>query len=273
MGFKGKAIYQPTGKAAEYSLWACNFFTGCSNNCDYCYCKRGVMNHVWDTKPHLKKSFISEDHAFDIFCKELDRCQDMIGSDALLFSFTTDPLLPETRNLTFRAMEEAISRGINVKILTKRADWLNEFIRRTEIQTINYGGNKHHIAFGFTLTGTDDQEPGASLNDERIEVMKELHEMGIKTFASIEPVITPAISMNMIEATKSFCDLFKVGLISGKGQDFYNHDHMILFWGWLTGKSLSGNKIYLKDSFLQYFGINRELLKGNFVNSDYNLFQ
>lgn len=53
--FKGKAIYQPTGKAAEYSPWACNFFTGCSNDCEYCYCKRGVMSHVWDNKPHLKK--------------------------------------------------------------------------------------------------------------------------------------------------------------------------------------------------------------------------
>jgi len=26
--FKGKAIYQPAGKAAEYSQWACNFYTG-----------------------------------------------------------------------------------------------------------------------------------------------------------------------------------------------------------------------------------------------------
>ncbi len=43
--FNGKALYQPSGKAAEYSAWACNFYTGCSNDCEYCYCKRGVLSH------------------------------------------------------------------------------------------------------------------------------------------------------------------------------------------------------------------------------------
>lgn len=50
MGFNGKAIYNPKGKAGEYSEWACNFYTGCSNNCQYCYCKRGVMSHAWSDK-------------------------------------------------------------------------------------------------------------------------------------------------------------------------------------------------------------------------------
>ncbi len=271
--FNGKAIYQPKGKAGEYAEWACNFFTGCSNDCEYCYCKRGVMSHVWDNKPHLKKCFTSEHHALDVFCKELEKCEDSIGQSSLLFSFTTDPLLTETRELTFRAMEEAISWGINVKVLTKRADWLDEFIARAEILTINYGENKHRIAFGFTLTGFDEKEPMASSNRERIEAMQELHRMGFKTFASIEPVITPAMSRNMIEATLDFCDLYKVGLISGKGKDFYNHDHMMYFFGWLAGKTALGHKIYLKDSFLEYFGITREQLKGNFVNADYNIFK
>lgn len=55
--FNGKAIYNPSGKAGEYSDWACNFYTGCSNNCDYCYCKKGVMSHVWSDTPKLKKCF------------------------------------------------------------------------------------------------------------------------------------------------------------------------------------------------------------------------
>lgn len=32
-----KIIYKPAGKAQEYSLWAANFYLGCSNNCSYCY--------------------------------------------------------------------------------------------------------------------------------------------------------------------------------------------------------------------------------------------
>ena len=96
--------------------------------------------------------------------------------------------------------------------------------------------------------------------------------MGFKTFASIEPVITPAMSRNMIEATKDFCDLYKIGLISGKGKDYYNKDHLTLFYKWLLTRDPGYFKVYLKDSFLKYFNIPRENLCGNFVNSDYNIF-
>lgn len=271
--FKGHAIYQPSGKAAEYSPWACNFFTGCSNDCQYCFCKRGVMSRVWDTTPRLKKCFATEHHALDVFCKELDNCEELIGSASLLFSFTTDPLLPETRSLTLRAMEEAISRGINVKVLTKRSDWIDELIRRTEIQTINYGNNGHHIAFGFTLTGFDDMEPCASSNQDRIDAMRKLHGIGFKTFASIEPIIDPMMSLRMIEATKDFCDLYKIGLISGKGNDYYDREKIFYLFGWLCGLAYNGYKIYLKDSFLDYIDVTRYQLSKNFVNSNYNIFR
>lgn len=274
--FNGKAIYQPSGKAAEYSPWACNFYTGCSNDCEYCYCKRGVMSHVWSTEPKLKKCFKDEEHALETFKRELDANVNELGKTGILFSFTTDPLLPETRGLTFKAMEEAMLRGIYVKILTKRADWIDALMDRTMLMPINYLANRKRIAFGFTLTGFDEKEPGASTNQERIEAMRELHDLGFKTFASIEPVITPAMSRNMIEETKDFCDLYKVGLISGKGEDFYNEKHLYELYSWLTIKSRD-LKIYLKDSFLNHFRIKREHLSeqhvGNFVNSDYNIFQ
>lgn len=266
--FNGKAIYQPTGKAAEYSPWACNFYTGCSNDCEYCYCKRGVMNHVWSTKPQLKKCFRNEEHALRVFVDEMFRNLDELRKRGILFSFTTDPMLLETYVLTLCAAEAANREGIPVKILTKRAD-VKIF---NSVRDDTHFKDRSLVAFGFTLTGFDEKEPCASLNYERIEAMREVHNMGFRTFASIEPVITPAMSLNMIEATLGFCDLYKVGLISGKGKDFYNRDHMTYFWGWLTGKSLR-HKIYLKDSFLAYFGITREQLKGDFVNANYNIFR
>ena len=269
--FNGKAIYEPTGKAAEYSPWACNFFTGCSNDCDYCYCKRGVMSHVWDNKPHLKKCFNSEQHAFAVFCKELDKCEDIISEVGLLFSFTTDPLLPETRDLTFMAMEEAISRGINVKVLTKRADWVEEFMHRTAICNILYGQRKDGIAFGFTLTGFDEREPGASTTAERIRAMVTLHTLGYKTFASIEPIIDPVASLNIIKATKEVCDLYKVGTMSGRKIDYKWVDMRRLF-DELVAMSREGKNIYLKDSFINHFGMKREDCPGKFVRADYNLF-
>ncbi len=274
--FNGKAIYQPSGKAAEYSPWACNFYTGCSNDCEYCYCKRGVMSHVWSIKPELKKCFRNEIHALMVFKNELETAigdYPSIKEHGILFSFTTDPLLPETRDLTFKAIEIAMARNINVQVLTKRADWIEEFERRMGLKPNLYGAVEDSVAFGFTLTGFDEKEPGASTNQERIEAMRELHDMGFKTFASIEPVITPAMSRNMIEATRGFCDLYKIGLISGKGKDFYNKDYLTLFYKWLLTRDPGYFQIYLKDSFLNYFGIPRENLCGNFVNSDYNIFQ
>ena len=166
----------------------------------------------------------------------------------------------------------ALSYNVPVQILTKCADWLSDPDFRLMADSDLWKRKRRLIAFGFTLTGFDDKEPGASLTDERIEAMRELHDMGFRTFASIEPVITPAMSRNMIEATAGFCDLYKVGLISGKGNDFYNRHHLMRFFGWLTGKTLLNKKIYLKDSFLSYLGITREQLRGNFINSDYNIF-
>ena len=266
--FNGKAIYQPSGKAAEYSAWACNFFTGCSNDCEYCYCKRGVMSPVWSTEPRLKKCFKDRYDALAVFDRELKRNLEALRKSGILFSFTTDPMLPETHILTLCATQAANREGIPVKILTKRAD--TEIFDKLGDMDFK---DRNLIAFGFTLTGFDDKEPGASLNDERIEAMREMHDLGFRTFASIEPVITPAMSRCMIESTHDFCDLYKIGLISGKGTDFYNKEHLTLFCKWLLTRDPGFFKVYLKDTFLKYFNIPRENLCGNFVSGDYNIFK
>ena len=269
--FSGKALYEPKGKAAEYSPWAVNFYTGCSNDCEYCYCKRGVMSHVWDNKPHLKKCFLNEDDALATFIKELDRNLDNIGNSGILFSFTTDPMLPETKNLTLRAMEEAVMNDVPVKILTKRADWLDEFIYRIEINRCVYDKNKHHIAFGFTLTGFDEKEPCACPNDDRICAMRVLHGLGFKTFASIEPIIDPKKSLEIIKETQDFCDLYKVGTMSGRKMN-YKWADMRRLMDYLVHKSREGKKIYLKKSFLDWMRLERDNLPGKFVTADYNIF-
>lgn len=261
--FNGKAIYQPTGKAAEYSPWACNFYTGCSNDCEYCYCKRGVLSHVWSTEPRLKKCFKDKEHALKVFERELWMNRKELADHGLLFSFTTDPLLPQTSSLTYTAAIMAEKCDVPVKILTKRADITSDWgllCLDTEL-----------TAIGFTLTGFDDLEPGASSNQERIEAMKELHYMGFKTFASIEPIIDPVKSLDMINATKDVCDLYKIGTMSGRKMD-YKWVDMRRLMDRLVEMSRQGKKIYLKDSFLSYLNIKREDCPGKFVNSDYNIF-
>jgi DNA repair photolyase len=127
--FNGKAIYNPSGKAGEYSYWACNFYVGCSNGCEYCYCKKGILKEVMgQNKPQLKKCFKDESHALEVFCKELKANLQELQEHGLFFSFTTDPMLPETIFLTHEAITACRDSNIPVKILTKCTNWVDRFI-------------------------------------------------------------------------------------------------------------------------------------------------
>ena len=195
--FNGKAIYQPAGKAAEYAKWACNYYTGCSNNCAYCYCKRGVLARTWSDTPKLKKCFKDENHALKVFEKELKEKLTELQKHGLFFSFTTDAMLPETSKLTYCAIEKCCWHRVPIKILTKMS---RPFLCKGFFECAPPTA-RHYVTVGFTLTGHDDREPGASPNLERIEAMRELHIAGFKTWASLEPVIDFSSSVDMIVLT------------------------------------------------------------------------
>jgi DNA repair photolyase len=265
--YHGKAIYQPTGKAGEYASWAANFYTGCSNGCTYCYLRKGrFVRALGGDTPKLKAYFRSEVHALAVFTKELKANLSALRECGLLFSFTTDPLLPECSDLTWRATMTAMENDVPVKILTKMSGpWVDQLI-----------GNMHQswkkfIAVGFTLTGHDELEPGASPNAKRIEAMRKLHNAGFKTWASIEPIVDFERSAEMIEATRLFCDLYKVGLMSGEKYDEYECRRFISHFAFASG--LIGYKIYFKDSIMKAAGMDRSIFTGNVVGRDYNLFK
>jgi len=274
--FKGKAIYNPSGKAGEYSYWACNFYVGCSNGCTYCYLKKGRGAAILGSdKPTLKRCFKNEEHALQVFESELLLNLVELKKHGLFFTFTSDPMLKETIKLTFLAVQKCVYYDVPVKILTKVADfgewWFSQLTSESSIkeQIIHLAYTKN-VAFGFTLTGHDELEPGASTNSDRIKSMKILHEAGYKTFASIEPIIDFNSSRKMIEETLPFCDLYKIGLESGKRYAIENihlflHQVSIMTRAWQ-------NKIYFKNSFIEQSKINRSNLPDNCVNRDYNLF-
>lgn len=259
--FKGKALYQPSGKAAEYAAWAVNYYTGCSNDCEYCYCKRGVLGHVWHEKPVLKRCFNKKwENAIDIFEKELlDNLEQVKREGGIFLSFTTDPLLRSTSLLTGFTIDIAAKYGVPVTLLTKSVDW---GCYSLGIEKVTKEG--FYINIGFTLTGFDNKEPNAAPNLERIKKLKQYHKKGYKTWVSIEPVIDPYVSLSMIERTLGYCDMYKVGLLSGAGNHYYEKEDMEYFFLRLYELSKE-NRIYLKDSFLKYFGIKRENLPSTFA--------
>lgn len=271
-----KAIYQPKGKAGEYAKYACNFYVGCSNDCDYCYCKRGVLGHAMG-KPQatLKKCFKNADDAIMQFERELLKNLDEYRKHGIFFTFTSDPLLPETQWLTWSAITTAVTFRVPCKLLTKRADF--------DIPRIAYE-HQDLIAFGFTLTGMDALELHASTNEERIDTMRFLYKAGFKTFASIEPIISLKKSAEMIEQTIGYCNLYKIGLMSGKRE--YTRDEVFrwvcdlytMIAGYHFAKCTQSPKIYFKDSVLEYIGETRNdcpltsMPNSITVNADYNIF-
>jgi hypothetical protein len=105
--------------------------------------------------------------------------------------------------------------------------------------------------------------------------MKKLHDAGFRTFASIEPIIDIDSSVKMIEQTYKFCNLYKIGIESGKK---YNKTDLQLFIGYITTDlsepfphTRKNNKFYFKDSLLQQAGIKREDLPANCVSRNYNM--
>jgi DNA repair photolyase len=271
----GKAIYQPAGKAGEYARWACNFYVGCSNNCSYCYLKKGIgAKTLGGNVPTLKKCFKDEDHALGVFEKELKANLPELQKHGLLLSFTTDPMLPKTIDLTIMAIDICMANNTPVKILTKvdftqleKKVGFNQFAFPFLVK----GKYKEKIAFGFTLTGLDKLEPNASTNQERIEAMKKLHAAGFKTWASIEPIIDFGSSFDMILKTEGYCDLYKIGTESGKKYDPQSARSFI--YSVIYNLEYSTAKIYFKDSILKAAGMSRNELPIFFVDRDYNLFE
>lgn len=271
----GKAIYSPKGAAREYSRVGCNFYAGCPHNCSYCYLKRGVLSHVMGgTEVKLKSCFDDLQDAYDVFLDEMAHNLDYLRQTGIFFSFSTDPLLEETRDLTLDSAIVAASNGINVKILTKAADadWWLHYIKGITKRA------RSRIAFGFTLTGCDEMELGAPSNHERIEAMRKMYQAGHPTFASIEPVVDVKRSVEMIRLTFEFCDLYLIGLRSGVKKDYYRREDIGYLYSEVMAehdyRSEHNFKVYCKESVRKFFKENEwEFLnKPYFVESDYNMF-
>lgn len=267
-----KAIYRPSGKAKEYSRLACNLYVGCSNDCSYCYCKRGVLKDVMgSSKVTLKACFKDVSDAFAVFMKELlANRDDIVREGGLLFSFSTDPCLPETIEMTMLCVNFATGAGVPCHILTKCAGWVNS--GSDELDSVI--AIRDLVSVGFTLTGHDEMEPGASTNAERVAALKRLHDAGVRTFASVEPVVTFEAAVGCVRASLPYCDHYKIGLMSGAG-DVYGKYRMPgdleAFVGEVNGLvEGAGKTVYWKKSVIQAIG--HEISGPCCVGDDFDMF-
>lgn len=262
----GKAIYTTKGAAREYGRIGCNFYTGCPHECEYCYLKRGAPSKQLDGNVvKLKKCFKDEGDAIAKFKQDIERYKDVLRHTGVFFSFTTDPLIPETRKLTLMAMLEANKNSIPVYILTKDASFIHDakFMERV-VEDLD-GTFLDGVHWGFTLTGRDDMEPNASSNFDRIKAMQCMSSMGFKTWASIEPVIDWTHANMVVEMSLDCCNHYKIGLRSGVKKDYYDLVRSGMWMDDLTQKITGACRtVYLKESA-------RKLLQRCYIEDYYNV--
>lgn len=205
-------IYEPSGKAREYSKLACNLYTGCDHGCLYCYAPAiRRMTREEYTRPEPRRNILKE---FEKECKKYYNTE-----KSILFCFMTDPYnsVEDDYRITREALKIALKHKIPVKILTKSITVFND------IDIIKKFGN--HISVGMTLTfdnniDSEKWEKEASYPFERIETLKKLKESDVYTWASFEPVIDPWQSINMMVKALPYVDHYKIGKINNyKGID------------------------------------------------------
>lgn len=197
------SIYEPAGRAREYSPLALNIFQGCDHDCDYCYVKK---------IPFIKSSPEPKFRAGLIEALEKE-CLKHKHTAQVLLSFMSDPYCKadEGPSRTRKVLEVLNRHNINTAVLTKGG--------KRCLRDLDLFQKFKKIKVGATLTCLEDSEslthePGAALPGDRIETLKILHEAGVRTFASIEPVLAPETSLDIIRRTIGFVDIYKVGKLN-----------------------------------------------------------
>ena len=201
-------IYTPKGRAREYSPLAANLYEGCSHGCLYCYAP-GIRRMTLDAYSSLSKP------RSEILSKLATDCKSFRDSrDQVLLSFIGDPYCheEEEQKITREALRLFLEYRIPVAVLTKGG-----FRVRRDIDIMKKFGRS--IKVGATLTFHDpslslEWEPNAAPPFERIEGLRTIHENGIRTWASFEPVIDPDQSLRMIRASLDMVDEYRLGKLN-----------------------------------------------------------
>lgn len=200
-------IYEPSGKAREYSPLALNLYRGCGHGCIYCYAPACLKMQ----KSEFFQAPAPRPGVLDKLAREAARMRG--DRREILLCFTTDPYQPldEVERLTRRALEIMEDNRLVPQVLTKGGA---RAARDLDILARIPGAQ-----VGVTLTFMGERqsrewEPGAAPPSERLALLREAHARGIKTWVSFEPVIEPEQVYRLVEESAPYVDLYKVGKLN-----------------------------------------------------------
>ena len=218
-------IYEPKGKALEYSPLACNLYKGCPHGCRYCYgptipnpAKKGLTMDEWTRQWH-SKSVVKKGAMANLErdCWQMHRRGD---TRPVLLCFACDPYPPDEPPtmlygpMTRRALGIMNDRGITPIILTKGG---TRACRDFDILKAAGGWFGQTVALGCEYEQINkDWEPNAAALPDRYGAFQEARRREVKTWVSIEPVLFPDGTARAIWGlADSKVDHFKLGKLSG----------------------------------------------------------
>jgi hypothetical protein len=198
-------IYEPQGKAREYSPFAFNVYEGCSHKCKYCYVPELVKKYKPNYTPGQERRTTYG---------QVENLNSFKGSkQQVLLCFMTDPYTAINQEYqdTRTTIRKFIENKIPFSILTKSKYALND------LDIIKEAGPSAIVGYTLTLDNDKDSlyyEPGACLPGERINALAKFKNNGVRTWASLEPVLKPEQSINLIKLSWPGVDFFKLGKLN-----------------------------------------------------------
>lgn len=205
-------IYEPRGRAKEYADLALNLYSGCSSGCLYCWAPQILRKTREEFKNVQPRTGILDYLRHDA---------PKYAGQTVLLSFSCDPYPPlePTEELTRQAISILHHFNVGVRILTKGG------LRSTRDSDMLGPLDSYGATLTFcTISQGEEWEPGAPSWLERIAALQEAHDRGIWTWVSLEPVIEPEQTIELISITSNYVDEYRIGK--------WNHDYRAKFIDW-----------------------------------------
>ena len=170
------------GRSSEYTA---NFYKGCSHGCVYCYVPSLIHDERgWGTFVDVKVN------APEVLDRELRTAEPKV----VFLSSASDSYQPvEARyKITRRCLEVLLKHGFPVSILTRSPLILRDLDLLKRFEWIRVG-------FSISTACNRRYEPGVVPVERRVECLRKLSSVGIRTWVSMAPII-PRLILTDLEA-------------------------------------------------------------------------